>query len=131
MRTRRREAYDREVDAAEQLVNAGRATEAYAHLERAHVLGQEQVLPHVLAHWLMLRIEIQRRDVLAALGQMVRIILGAVGSAVGIVPRGNTGGSNVSMFKPMPIPPDLAILIEPDDKNRDYAAPRTFSANDR
>ena len=131
MNTRRREAYDREVSTAEQLMNAGHGTEAYAHLERAHVLGQEQVLPHVLAHWLMLRIEFQRRDVLAALGQMVRIVLGAVGSAVGIVPRGNTGGSNVNMFKPMPIPPDLAILIEPDDKNCNYAAPSIFSANDR
>ena len=118
MKTPRTEAYDREVNAAEQLMNAGRGTEAYAHLERAHVLGQEQVLPHVFAHWLMLRVEIQRRDVLSALGQMVRIVLGAVGSAVGIVPRGNTGGSNVNMFKPMPIPPDLAILIEADEKGR-------------
>ncbi|RFA29999.1 hypothetical protein CAI21_08880 [Alkalilimnicola ehrlichii] len=29
-----------------------------------------------------------------------------------MIPAGNTGGANVSPFKPMPIPPDLAELID-------------------
>jgi hypothetical protein len=35
-----------------------------------------------------------------------------LGSAVGKVPVGNTGGSNVSMFKRMPIAPELQDIID-------------------
>ena len=48
----------------------------------------------------------------AAFGQIVRIVLGTLGSAVGLVPVGNTGGTNVSMFKRMPIAPELQISID-------------------
>jgi hypothetical protein len=32
-------------------------------------------------------------------------------TAIGMVPTGNTGGSNVSPFRKMAIAPDLAVLI--------------------
>jgi hypothetical protein len=35
-----------------------------------------------------------------------------LGSAVGVVPVGNTGGSDVSMFKRMPIEPELQNIID-------------------
>jgi hypothetical protein len=60
----------------------------------------------------MLEVELRRRRPLAAFGQVVRIALGALGSAVGIVPVGNTGGSNVSMFKRMPIAPELQNILD-------------------
>ena len=81
-------------------------------LERAHVLGQDDVWPHVLTHWLMLKICFRRGDARGVFGQALRIVLGALGSAIGIVPRGNTGGTNVSMFKKMPIDPELAKLMQ-------------------
>lgn len=84
------------------------------HRERAHVLGQMYVRPHVLVHALMLRLAVHQRDVRAALGQVVRCVLGAVGSALGRVPVGNTGGSNVSMFQRMPISPELTELMGSD-----------------
>jgi hypothetical protein len=131
MKTPRRRAFDRELASAVDLMNRGCRTEAFACLERAHVLGQEQVVPHVLAHFLMLRIEIQRRDVRAALGQVLRVALGALGSLIGIVPRGNTGGTDVNMFSKMPIAPELAALIQPDEAAGAQHALHTGAARNR
>jgi hypothetical protein len=49
---------------------------------------------------------------MAALGQTVRILLGILGSAVGVVPVGNTGGTDIGMFKRMPIEPELQNIID-------------------
>lgn len=97
--------------AAVDLYKEGNLTHAFQHLEVAHVLGQRYVAPHVLTHYWMLRIGVKRRSLLEVMGQAVRIVLGALGSAVGIVPVGNTGGTNISMFKRLPIDPDLTKLI--------------------
>ena len=64
-------------------------------------------VPHIKSHWQMLKVEIQRRRPAAVVGQCVRIVLGALGSAVGVVPVGNTGGTNISMFKRMPVAREL------------------------
>lgn len=90
---------------------------AFTHLERAHVLGQWHVRPHVLAHLGMLRIGWRRRDLREVVGQLLRIPGGAIGSAMGRVPRGNTGGSRVSAFRKMPIPPDLRELLQLDQRS--------------
>ena len=111
MKSIQREAFRQEIALARALMGQERLDEAFVHLERAHVLGQEQVLPHALSHWLMLRIAIRRREPVAVWGQAVRIVLGSLGSALGSVPTGNTGGSNISMFKRMPIDPDLLRLM--------------------
>lgn len=100
-----------EIAHAKTFLRCGRYDEAMWHLERAHVLGQRFVAPHVLVHWLMFRVAVGRREPAAAMGQLVRIALGAVGSAIGVVPIGNTGGSDVDMFQPMPISPDLASVM--------------------
>jgi hypothetical protein len=60
----------------------------------------------------MLRIGMKRRSATEVLGQGVRIFLGALGSAVGIVPVGNTGGTDISMFKRLPIDPGIRGLLE-------------------
>jgi hypothetical protein len=48
----------------------------------------------------------------AVFGQAARIVLGVLGSAVGVVPLGNTGGSTASMFRRMPIEPELQRIID-------------------
>jgi hypothetical protein len=101
-----------EVRLARELIEGGNLDEALLHLERAHVLGQAHVRWHVLSHWLMFKIAIRRHQGIAAAGQAVRIVLGAIGSAVGRVPTGNTGGSDVSMFARMPIVPELLRVME-------------------
>ena len=108
----RKAAFETEIAQAKALIAGGELEAGFAHLERAHVIGQAFVAPHARSHWLMLLFEIQRRRPVAALGQVVRLVLGILGSAVGKVPVGNTGGSNVSMFKRMPIAPELQDIID-------------------
>lgn len=108
----RRVAFDNEIALAKEFIARGELETGFAHIERAHVIGQDFVLPHARSHWLMLRVEIRRRRPVAVFGQVVRIFLGVLGSAVGVVPVGNTGGSNVNMFKRMPIEPELRNTID-------------------
>lgn len=115
MNPRQHEAFEKEISSARALMRQDGHDRALAHLERAHVLGQQHVAPHALSHWLMLRVAVQRREPSAVLGQAVRIVLGAVGSLVGSVPTGNTGGTNISMFRRLPIEPELLELMEDRD----------------
>ena len=107
-------AFEREISRAKQFIAEGELEQGFAHLERAHVIGQAFVVPHARSHWLMLGVEFRRKRPVAACGQIVRIVLGIVGSVVGVVPVGNTGGSDVSMFKRMPIAPELQGIIDGD-----------------
>ena len=87
---------------------------SFMHLERAHILGQSFIAPHVSSHWWMLKIGIRRRDMKEIFGQMTRIIASMLFSKIWI-PIGNTGGANVSPFKPMPIPSDLKKFLEGEE----------------
>lgn len=107
-----RQAYEREMASARAACLAGALGTAMGHLEVAHVLGQRQVAPHVATHWWMLKIAFRRHSLPQAWGQLLRIVLGALGSSVGIVPIGNTGGTDISMFKRLPIDPALRRLFE-------------------
>ena len=111
-------AFEAELQCAERALANDSLAEAFAHLERAHVLGQWYVRPHLIAHLGMLRIGLRRRDVREIVGQLMRIPGGMLGSAIGRVPRGNTGGSRVSAFQPLPIPPDLKELLVLDPRSR-------------
>ncbi len=112
MNTARRAAFDQEIRDAEQRIAVGDLDRAFAYLERAHVLGQPFVGPHVRAHWLMFRIELRRGRGGAVVGQVLRILLGAIGSVIGVVPVGNTGGTNISMFQRLPVSPELQAIID-------------------
>ena len=107
-------AFDNEIALAKELIRRGDLDSGFGHLERAHVIGQAFVVPHARSHWLMLQVEFRRRRPVAAFGQVVRIVLGVLGSAVGVVPVGNTGGTDISMFKRMPIAPELQRIINGD-----------------
>lgn len=87
------------------------AAGAFRHLERAHVLGQASTLEHVRVHARMLSWALRQRDAREVVSQIFRIIGAAVLTGVKAVPEGNTGGANVSAFRPMPIPRDLAAII--------------------
>ncbi len=90
----------------------GNRDAAFRHLERAHVLGQASTRWHVQVHWLMLGWALRHRRPREVAGQWPRLILAATKTAMGKVPRGNTGGSNVSPFRAMPIASDLQRLID-------------------
>ncbi|HSL01993.1 MAG TPA: DUF3703 domain-containing protein [Nitrospiraceae bacterium] len=101
-----------EILAAHQAEAQGQPDVAFSHLERAHILGQTSTVEHVRVHWHMFLWSIRQRNIRECLGQVLRIVGAALGTAVGLVPQGNTGGTNVNSFKSMPIQPELAALIK-------------------
>ncbi len=86
--------------------------EEWRHLERAHILSQPLAVPHIRTHLDMLGYAVRRRDPRELGGQLLRLVLAGPGSLTGRYPIGNTGGANVSAFRPMPIPDDLRPLLE-------------------
>jgi hypothetical protein len=81
------------------------------HLERAHILSQPMTGPHVRTHLAMIGCGFRRHDRREVAGQLLRLMLAAPGSLTGRYPVGNTGGADVSAFRPMPVPEDLAALL--------------------
>ena len=118
MHPRLQAAFNAEMRSARQALASDDLESAFAHFERAHVLGQRYVRTHTLAHLGMLRIGWRRRDQREIIGQLLRLPGGILGSASGRVPRGNTGGANVSAFREMPIPPELRSLLVLDERSR-------------
>lgn len=101
-----------ELEAARAAELAGEPLVAFNHLERAHVLGQKSTVQHVRAHTAMFFWGLRHHKPREVIGQITRLIGAAAVTWVGFVPQGNTGGANVSAFKAMPIPDDLADLID-------------------
>lgn len=100
-----------EIAAARAAEVSGDPAAGFRHLERAHVLGQGSTVQHVRVHLHMLAWATRHHDAREGVGQILRVIGAAAGTWVGLVPRGNTGGSKVSGFRSMPIPDDLADQI--------------------
>jgi hypothetical protein len=110
MHQKLRQAYNAEMTTAARLYNAGDLQLAFAHLERAHILGQSFSIAHARTHWWMLKVGVRNRDIVEILGQIPRI-LGALLFSRIWVPIGNTGGARVPPFKPMPIPDELQSIL--------------------
>jgi len=85
---------------------------AWAALERAHIISQPFLGPHLSTHWAMLGFAAGQRDWREASGQIFRLVLAPLGALTGRIPVGNTGRSNVSAFKAMPIPDDLQLQLK-------------------
>lgn len=100
-----------EIDAAATAEARGEFYTAFLKLERAHVLGQASTREHVRTHWHMLRFAIRNGMPGEAFGQAWRLVAAAVFTGFGLVPTGNTGGSDVNAFKPMRMSPDLRATI--------------------
>jgi hypothetical protein len=89
----------------------GNRPAAWRHLERAHVLSQPHALPHVQVHGRMFGFAWRSRLWGEVLGQLPRLLLAGPGSWLGRAPMGNTGGANVGIFTPMPIPEELRRIL--------------------
>jgi hypothetical protein len=83
----------------------------WRHLERAHILSQPMAGAHVRTHLAMLTCALRRRQARETVGQVMRLVLAAPGSWTGRYPLGNTGGADVSAFRPMPVPDDLRAAL--------------------
>ncbi len=105
------DAFALEMRQGEAALARGDLDAAYARFERAHILGQSRTRLHVRSHVAFLRWATTARDYREALGQLGRILAAVIFTWLW-VPRGNTGGARVSALRPMPIPPDLHVLME-------------------
>jgi hypothetical protein len=108
-----RQAYEQEIKAATQTYDGNDLDKAYYHLERAHILGQSFTIPHMRAHWGMLKVGWRRRDVVEITGQVARILGAFLFSRIW-VPVGNTGGARVPPFASMPLPEEFRALLKRD-----------------
>jgi hypothetical protein len=110
-----RDAWSKELTAARGARERHELPEEWRLLQRAHVLSQPMAGPHLKTHVAMLGSAVRRRDGREFAGQLFRLVVAAPGSWSGRYPVGNTGGSDVSAFLEMPIPADLAALLEDTD----------------
>ena len=80
-------------------------------LEREHILAQGFFWPHIRSHVAMLGYACETRDGPEIRGQIIRLALAPFGNVTRNLPLGNTGRANVSAFKSMPYPEDLALAL--------------------
>lgn len=106
-----------EIANAKNLALANKPTEAFIHLENAHVLGQESTWWHVRVHCLMFLWALDQQNIKEAIGQIIRILGAATKTSIGLVPAGNTGGANISPFKRLPVNPALQAAISKAKSN--------------
>ena len=76
------------------------------------MLGQASTVQHVRVHVQMLLWAVRHRAPREFAGQVLRVVGAATKTAISWVPTGNTGGSNISPFKPLPIPVDLQTVLD-------------------
>ena len=107
-----RSAFAAEMSAARAAFATGDLATSFGRLERAHILGQRALWPHIVTHWWMLKVGARRSDRREIRGQIARMIAAVVGYVFGWVPLCNTGGANVSSLKPMPVPPEFTLHFE-------------------
>ena len=67
----------------------------------------------------MLKIGFSKKDVREMIGQVLRMAATIPGFILGWVPKGNTGGADVSALQPMLVPDDLAGLLSDYDVWKD------------
>jgi hypothetical protein len=110
-RAKLRAAWATERDAARAARQAGDPALEWRHLERAHILSQPLAGIHLRTHGAMLTAAVRRPDARETIGQLARVLLAVPGSVSGRYPVGNTGGADVSAFRPMAVPDDLSPVL--------------------
>jgi hypothetical protein len=111
-----RRYYEKELQHYHTCLEQGQVLAAWRHLERAHILGQPYPREHTVAHGKMLAFGIKTKNTREIIGQLPRLLVGGFKSWAGTIPVGNTGGTNVSAFKPMPIPEELNQIIKDHER---------------
>lgn len=74
---------------------------SFYHLENAHILGQKHLKRHTISHYWMFLLGVKSKNVKEIIGQLLRIIASLLFTIIW-VPKGNTGGSNVSAIQKIP-----------------------------
>ncbi|MFQ3247746.1 MAG: hypothetical protein ACI9WC_003926 [Arenicella sp.] len=100
-----------ELELAAHARESGNIIAEFQYLENAHVMVQESTYWHVKVHVLMFLWAVRNAQLKELVGQSFRIVGAATKTAFGLVPQGNTGGTNVSPFKTMPIKAEYQAII--------------------
>ncbi len=79
---------------------------SFYHFENAHILGQKHLIRHTISHYWMFVFGLQTKNSKEIFGQILRIIASLLFTLVW-VPKGNTGGTNISPIKKIPIREEL------------------------
>lgn len=128
MHTPLKHAFAQEIAKARAAYGKGDLELTFHHLERAHILGQRFFWRHALSHWWMLKVGLRQKRASEIKGQLLRLVATVPGYLFGWVPKGNTGGANVSPVTPMPLPADLAPLLDDYKVGWDVARRLTYWA---
>ncbi len=112
MNKKLKSAFESEMTSARKHYLLANYDQCFKHLERAHILGQRNYIPHVINHFWMMKVALKISDWREAMGQFTRMVM-SVGSLIGMVPIGNSGRARISPIKPMPIPSDLQKYFNP------------------
>ena len=103
--------YNKELESySEHFVNRN-LQNAWHHLERAHIIGQQYPYQHTYVHFKMLQFGIKIKSAKEIIGQIPRLLLGGVKSFVGKIPVGNPGGANVPPLKSFPIEQEIQDIF--------------------
>ncbi|WP_028890118.1 DUF3703 domain-containing protein [Tenacibaculum ovolyticum] len=102
----RKQEYYNQLTLAKKALKSNRFKVSFYHLENAHVLGQKHLYRHTLSHCWMFIYGIRIISVKEIIGQFTRILAAILFTNIW-VPKGNTGGANISPIKPMPIRKEL------------------------
>ena len=105
------EFFEAQLQKSVRAVSANNFEEAWRSLEKAHVLGQAKMIPHLRAHFAMLWLACRLVDPREVVGQLLRISLVVPGTLVGRLPSGNTGRARVSAFQVMAIDEELRPFL--------------------
>lgn len=103
--------YDKELSEYQIEYTNGNLKNAWAHLERAHIIGQRYPYAHTFVHWKMLQFGIKIKNRREVVGQIPRLVFGGIKSFVGKIPVGNPGGANVPALKSFPIDKELQEIF--------------------
>ncbi len=96
----------KELNTAKKSLHSKAYKQAFYHLENAHILGQEHLWRHTLSHYWMFVFGIKTKNTKETIGQVIRMIASLIFTLIW-VPKGNTGGSDISPIKPIPIRKEL------------------------
>ena len=98
--------YYHQLEFAKEHLKNGDFKKSYYHFENAHILGQKHIWRHTLSHYWMLIFGLKTKNSKEIIGQIFRVIASLLFTTIW-VPVGNTGGTNISPIKPIPIRKEL------------------------
>ena len=102
----RKQEFYRQLILAKKALKSKHFKVSFYHFENAHILGQKHMYRHTLSHYYMLVFGIKTKNSKEILGQISRIIASIFFTNIW-VPVGNTGSSNISPIKPIPVRKEL------------------------